>query len=171
MYTGGMKHGVRRAGEKQERGQRLLPAMLLGLFVGGCSSYEAPSLDVAAVRLREQTAQGVVFDFTLDAENSNSEAIPLRSVRYTLYLDGDPVFTGFRSPEATLRRFGTQQVKLPAVMELGAGKSRPTGTVDYRLEGTIEYITPGELAKLLYDSDIQRPTVSFLKEGKIDLGS
>ena len=152
---------------------RVLAAITAGFLavLPSCTSYAPPELDVADVSVRGTTQEGMILDFTLDAENMNSEALPLRSVRYTLYLNGAPVFTGFRSPEATLRRYGTQQVTLPAVMALGPGKEAPRGHIDYRLEGTIEYITPGELAKLLYDSNIQRPTVSFEKAGTLDIAT
>ncbi len=149
----------------------LLPVLALCSFLTACTSYSAPTLDVAAVKLGNQTPQGLVIDFTLDADNSNSESLPLQSVRYTLYLNGEPVFTGYRSPEATLRRFGTQQITLPAVVALGERRARPTGRAAYRLEGTLEYVTPGEIARILYDSEIQRPTVAFATQGELDLGS
>jgi len=144
---------------------------VLSVTLASCTSYTAPTLDVSSVRVRERTAQGVVLDFTFDADNSNAEALPLQSVRYTLYLDGNQVFSGYRSPEATLRRFGTQTITLPAVIPVGAGGPPRTGTVEYRLEGTLEYVTPGEIARILYDADIQRPTVSFREEGTIELGT
>lgn len=151
---------------------RLLPPVLAAIIavLPSCSSYAPPTLAVADVRLGEQTSEGMVIDFTLDADNSNAEALPLQSVRYTLYLNGEAVFTGYRSPEATLRRFGTQQISIPAVVALGSQRSRPTGRAEYRLEGTLEYLTPGEISRVLYDSEIQRPTVGFDQQGQIDLG-
>lgn len=147
----------------------LLLAAAAGLL-SGCTSYSAPTLDVVNVSLGEQTPQGMVIKFTLDADNVNSESLPLESVRYTLYLNDQAVFTGYRSPESTLRRFGTQQITLPAVVPLGGESARPFGQANYRLEGTLEYVTPGEIAKILYDAEIQRPTVVFSKEGVIELG-
>lgn len=150
---------------------RLWPIVLAATtaLLASCTSYTAPTLQVAETRVREETSQGIVLDFTLDADNSNSESLPLQSVRYTLYLNDEPVFTGYRSPEATLRRFGTQQITLPAVVPVDATHPRPTGMAEYRLEGTLEYLTPGEIAKILYDAEIQRPTVNFSKAGQIQL--
>jgi hypothetical protein len=149
---------------------RILSLAAVAALLSGCTSYSAPTLDVVNVSLGDQTPQGMVIKFTLDADNENSEPLPLESVRYTLYLNDEAVFSGYRSPESTLRRFGTQQITLPAVVELGGENARPTGRATYRLEGTLEYVTPGEIAKILYDAEIQRPTVGFSKEGVIELG-
>jgi len=155
-----------------------LPA-LATFVLGGCSSYLAPTLKVAEARVTERTAQGTVLSFTLDAENPNAVELPLREVRYTLDLDGQRVFEGFRSPEATIRRFAVQRVTLPAVvsagdaarlkLNLGAGGS--PGSIRYRLAGTLTYLTPGEIEEILFDNEIRRPTVSFEDSGEITLAA
>jgi Late embryogenesis abundant protein len=154
----------------------LMPVVVgaAGLLISsGCTSYAAPALSVADASVAERTPGGTTLRFLIDAENSNSEALPLRSVRYTLSLNGQEVFRGYRSPEATIRRFGTQQISLPAVIASGAagddGQPLPGGVANYRLEGTLEYLTPGSIALILYDAEISRPTISFSKEGEIDL--
>lgn len=140
----------------------------LGLLLGGCSAYEAPNLKVVDARVSERSTEGVVLMFTIDAENPNEEGLPLRSVDYRVSLDGREVFTGTRSAEATLRRYGTQQIRLPAVVALtepGAGET----AANYRIEGTLRYITPGEIAEILFDAGVRQPSVSFSGEGRADL--
>ncbi len=145
--------------------------VLGALAASGCSLYAPPALEVAGARLGEQSPQGVVMNFTLDADNINADALPLLSVRYTVWLNGRAVFTGYRSPEATVRRFGSQQITLPAVVSLADGQPRPTGRAEYRVEGTMEYVTPGGISRILYDAEIERPTVQFSMHGEIDLGA
>jgi hypothetical protein len=41
--------------------------------------------------------------------------------------------------------------------------------VPYRLSGTLQYITPGALAELLFDTGVSQPDVSFVQSGTIDL--
>lgn len=143
------------------------------LTLGGCSSYHAPTLRVTAATIGDQSPQGTVINFTLDAENSNAVELPLREVRYTLELEGRPVFEGFRSPEATIRRFAVQRVTLPAVVTAEdaarVGLNAAGGGIRYRLAGTLTYITPGEIEEILFDNEIRRPTVSFAEEGVVGI--
>lgn len=173
LYTAGMIH-ARESRWSSAVGLALVVAVVVAsLLVGGCSSYRAPTLMVTGAAVTERTDRGTVLGFTLDAENPNAVELPLREVRYTLELEGERVFEGFRSPEATIRRFAVQHVTLPAVVSaadasrLGLGAAG--GPVRYRLSGTLTYLTPGEIEEILFDNEIRRPTVSFAEEGVVAL--
>ncbi len=141
------------------------------LGLGGCSTYSAPALRVAKVEVGEQTSDGLVLRFAIDADNRNDIELPLREVNYTLRLDGKDVFTGVRSPEASLRRLGTQRIVFPAVVPLGPGVAAPSGLVRFEIAGNLEYTTPGQVAEILFDAGLRRPSVSFRDAGEIDLGA
>lgn len=149
------------------------PAWLLVLTasagLAGCTSYAPPSLTVAEAAIVEESPSGLVIDFAIDATNANAVELPLREVRYSLRLDGEEVFRGVRSPEATLRRLGTQRFTIPVAVRLDEA-NRPPGVVRYTLEGQLLYLTPGQLAEVLFDIRVRRPTVSFRQEGTVDLG-
>lgn len=146
-----------------------LAAMLV--FLSACAGPRQPSFRVAEVRAGERTDQGVAMTFVLDAENDNDVALPLRDVEYTVELDGQRAFSGTRSAEATLRRLGTQQVVLPAVVRTGDGGAiRTSGRVPYRISGTVTYVTPGQIAEILFDSGVRVPSVGFSGTGEVDLG-
>lgn len=147
---------------------RVLGVTIAAVLAGGCSSYEAPNLKVVDARVSERSAEGVVLMFTLDAENPNEEGLPLRTVDYRVSLEGREVFQGTRSAEATLRRYGTQQIRLPAVVALSE-PATSLSAADYRIEGTLRYITPGEIAEILFDAGVRQPGVAFSGEGKADL--
>lgn len=166
--------------ESRVVGSKSLSALvpfLVAFLLAGCSSYTAPTLRVTEAIVAERTSQGTVLGFTLDAENSNAVEMPLREVRYTLDLDGQRVFEGFRSPEATIRRFAVQHITLPAVVSaegaarLGLRPDASGGPIRYRLAGTLTYLTPGEIEEILFDNEIRRPTVSFEDSGEIRLGA
>lgn len=141
--------------------------MLAGL--GGCTSYQSPQLSVAGAVPTERTDDGAAMLFTLDARNDNDVALPLRTVEYSVELDGRPVFSGTRSGEATLRQQGTQQVRLPAVVALTPGTAASFGGRQrYRLSGSMFYVTPGQLAEVLFDAGVRTPSVPFSFEGEID---
>jgi hypothetical protein len=135
----------------------------------GCAQYRAPHLDVARIRLAEETPDGLVLNFALDARNDNPVELPLREVRYIVHLDGEQVFSGVRSPEANLRRLGTQRITVPAAIAID-GRERPAGLVRYAIEGELRYTTPGDIARILFDLHIHRPRIRFKDEGVIDLG-
>lgn len=137
-------------------------------LLGGCSSYEAPNLKVMEARVTERSGEGVVLTFTIDAENPNEESLPLRDVQYRVTLDGREVFSGKRSAEATLRRYGTQQIRLPAVVAMSE-PGASAAAANYRIEGTLWYTTPGEIAEILFDAGVRQPSVGFSGEGKADL--
>lgn len=148
----------------------LLPILTLALFMGGCESYSAPVLSMSRAEPTERTPDGCAMVFTLDARNENEDALPLRTVEYRLDLNGREVFVGTRSSESTLRRLGTQQLKLPAVVSLTPDtQSLVAGQSHYRLTGSIYYVTPGRLAETLFDSGVHTPSVDFTFEGDIDL--
>lgn len=140
---------------------------LAGALLAGCSTYDAPTLSVVDARITQETDAGVVIDFGLDASNTNEFEVPLERVSYTLRLDGRRVFTGTRSAEATVRRLGTQRVTLPAAIDL-AKFELPTGDVPYELSGSVVYVTPGEIAELLFDAGVRRPKAKFRHRGTLD---
>lgn len=149
---------------------RTLLAASVAAGLAGCSGHTAPTLSVAGSRLVQATPGGYVVAFDIDAQNANEVELPLREVRYSLTLDGREVFSGVRSPEATLRRLGTQRFTIPASVALEPGQAPPTGPTPYVLEGHLAYIAPGQIAQVLFDIRVRRPTVRFREEGVLDLG-
>lgn len=148
----------------------VLPILSLALLLGGCESYSAPLLSMSRAEPTERTPDGCAMLFTLDARNENEDALPLRTVEYRLDLNGREVFVGTRSAESTLRRLGTQQLKLPAVVSLTPDtQSLVSGQSHYRLTGSLYYVTPGRLAETLFDSGVHTPSIGFAFEGDIDL--
>lgn len=140
--------------------------------LGGCTSYTPPAMNVVKAEAKERTPDGAAMLFTLDARNDNEDALPLRSVEYRVDLDGQEVFSGTRSAEATLRRLGVQQITLPAVVALNspARQGLVQGKARYRLSGQMYYVTPGQLAELLFDAGVRTPSTPFSAEGEIDFG-
>lgn len=143
----------------------ILTAPIFGLI--GCSSADRPTIAFSSARITEETDAGMVISFVLDATNTNDFDVPLERVRYTLELGGEEVFSGTRSAEATIRRLGTQQITLPAAIDLTEHPA-PTGETPYVLAGSIVYVTPGEIAELLFDAGVRRPRMVFRHEGVLD---
>src|SRR5690606_20309534 len=94
----------------------LLTAALLPGALAGCSSYQPPVFEAVGVRETERTPEHAVIVFTVRATNPNREPMPLRRADYEVFLAGEPVFTGVRSPETTVNTYGTHEFDLPAVV-------------------------------------------------------
>ncbi|MEM9064928.1 MAG: LEA type 2 family protein [Planctomycetota bacterium] len=142
---------------------------LLSVALAGCSSHTTPTLHVVSAGVTERTPDGLKLEFALDAENPNDVPLTLREARYSLSLDGKTVFTGSRAPTATLARRSTQRLILPAVIPVQEA-AQLTGDVEYRLRGSLVYITPGELSERLFDARIRRPDADFGERGIIEFG-
>jgi hypothetical protein len=142
----------------------------VGLIVplGGCSGTARPTATVTDATIRDRSADAAVVEFVIEAANPNDIELPMREVVYTLSVDGKRVFSGKRDAQATMPRAGMQTIRIPAVVPLGEGGL----TADlhrYTLRGTIYYSLPSQLADVLFDAKLSRPSVGVADEGEIDL--
>lgn len=144
---------------------------LAALMLTGCSSYRAPTLSVTEAALADRTEQGTVVKFTINASHDNADVVPLREAHYTLELNGQRVFSGVRSAQCTLSRFGSQQFVIPAAVPAASLGVLSGAVVSYRLSGTLTYITPGAFAEVLFDTGVSRPSVGFSQQGTLDLST
>lgn len=145
----------------------LIAALLAAL--GGC--HAPPRLQVVGLESVQHTPDGYALDFRLEAINRNSFELPLLTISYELWLEGEQVFEGRRSGEATLRREGAQPLWLPVAVALAPGQRAPRGAVPYRLRGTVRYHTPGALSRSLFDARLVRPSEGFDLRGEIDFAA
>jgi hypothetical protein len=139
----------------------VLPALA---SLAGCTGYAPPRLEVTDARIVETSPDATVVRFTFEAENPNESELPLREIRYSVWIEGREVFGGIRSPESTLRRLGAQSFTIPAVI---AAAEAPAPAASYTIEGTLVYITPGSFAQVLFETGVRRPSVGFRHEGTL----
>lgn len=151
------------------RTRRPAVALLAGGTLVGCSA-EPPALRIADARVVERTGDTVVLAFTIEGDNPNEIELPLRFAEYSLEIDGKRVFEGERSPEATLRRLGNQAFILPAPVPMSS-LAGSAGQAPYRISGTLGYIAPGQIAEVLFDLGVSKPTVGFAFAGTVDLAA
>ena len=153
----------------------------------GCSWYKPPTMQAAGARVIDIAANlpseaqvaegssaggsGVAIEVMLDVTNPNDEGLPLRTVDYTVEIDGKEVYSGMRSAEATASRDSTQRVRLPASFVPSRVGVDPVGIKEYRVIGTMTYVTPGAFAQALFDSGARVPSVSFTTTGEIDFSA
>ena len=122
--------------------------------------------------MTEESEEAVAFTFELELQNPNPEPIELREFHYRLSMNGQEVYVGRRAASITLHAHALQTIELPAVMRYHlfgwTRRDRPQ-SLSYELKGTLLYMTPGELAEILLDIGVRRPTVTFAKVGRLDL--
>lgn len=144
-------------------------AALLGAgTLAGCRGAAAPTLSVVSVTVPEDTADGLVINIAVEADNPNRDPLPLRDVTYTVWLDGKEVFSGTRSAEATVRRFGTQVFVLPAVLPIPRDQ-RQAELAELRISGSVIYKKPSAFSQTLYEQGLVRPTAEFSYTAGLDL--
>lgn len=151
------------------RAARLFAVVLVGLSacaLGGCSTAKAPTFSVVEAKLTSESAEGYVVTFVLEGENRNGYPLPLREVEYRLVLEGETVFSGRRSAEATLPERATQRVVLPVSVPFADGVGLPA-SMAYELTGRVTYVIPGAIAELLFDNEIRKPRVGFAERGEL----
>jgi hypothetical protein len=140
-------------------GAALLPA---GCSLWSSGADETPTLTVGEPAIAQRTDAGDVLRFPVDALNPTDRPLSLKEVQYTLSVDGVPVTTVDRSPEATLPPFAPGTLSLPAAMPRGVGTP---GVSRYRLEGRLIFLPPSRFREILYEERLAAPSVSFVSEG------
>ncbi len=147
----------------------LAAALLAGSGPAGCTMIRRPAVSVARVAVNEVGGEAVGLGCVLELANPNAIPLRLDEFRYELSIDGETVYEGRRSAEATLGARSTRTITVPAVVPAGSwreaegGERRP----GYELRGTVRYRAPSDLARLLFDLKVRRPKAAFRGEGEI----
>lgn len=144
---------------------RLVLLLALWGALAMCGCVTRPTARVEGVEVSRTTDEAAVLSFTVVAQNAGETELPLRMVDYTLTIDGERVFRGRRSAEATLSRKDQQTVELPTPV---AWDDLPVREVRYRLRGRMGYTLPGIFWQAMFDAGLYRPHASFDYEGTID---
>lgn len=144
-----------------------MSALCGGAVLSGCESFTPPTLRVSEVVLAERSADAVVLNVTVEGENPNDIDLQLRDVTYRFEPEGGAAFSAVRSAEATLPRKGVGRFRVPVV--LTGADAATASEAQYRFAGTVEYLLPGSIAELLFDSGLRRPTAGFGENGRLDL--
>jgi hypothetical protein len=155
-------------------------AALVLLAAGGCSSYQSPRIEVLGASAMERTDEAQSLRLDLLLENPNNEALELRLFDYTVYVDDKRAYSGKRAAQATLNAGGSKQMSIPAVVVFaehgwsgadaeGHGGSGVPAQVQWRVQGTLLYITPGAIAEILLDTGVRKPTAGFSGSGNVVL--
>ena len=147
-----------------------LTAVVMVFTATGCGvrkllKVKRPSAQVTSVSVLSQSAEGVRVEVVVNMSNPNQTPLPLLRSQYRLTVDDVGSFEMTDALHRTLPAGGRQVVTLPAVFE-AAGVSL-TGT-RYTIAGSITYVPPGQIRKLLTESSIPLPSVPFQAAGQLE---
>lgn len=143
-----------------------------GLTLAGCSGYRDPSIVLSDARVLESTDEALTLRFTMDLTNPNDDPLKLVQFEYDLMVDGVKVYSGMRAAEATLASNSERQMHIPAVVLLDDLGWTPTAlppAAGYSIRGSVEYVTPGEIAQILFDTGVRTPQANFRGAGEVAL--
>ena len=154
----------------------------MALWVGsvaGCAGLgplTAPTATVSRVTVASQTPHGVRVEIDVELTNPNTVPLPLVDAHYRLtirdvgsFAFNDRVFRTIPAstsddPDAV----GRQIITLPVAFELpDPSTAHGIGHWAYDAKGKISYEPPGEIRKLLTESNLPLPTTSFRAAGQV----
>jgi hypothetical protein len=138
---------------------------LLSAIAGGCSGtpgFEYPTAKAVAVRIDEQTDQGVRVIVLVNMNNPNDYPLPLIEGSYTVNVSGLGSFHDGARSVRTLPSRGTETIEMPAAF---ATKGAPVVGRQYDVSGWITFQPPSNLRALMTDMDIPLPDVGFALSG------
>jgi hypothetical protein len=144
--------------------------LLLMMILTGCALYDrtqdpkiwSPIATVTSVRLVEQTDQGAVLKITIGLVNPNAVALPLKGTSYTLAVGG-ATNSYHDLPNSTLPAGGDQTVELTAALPATTNLSGAA----VKVHGSVTYVPPGEIRRLLTESKVPLPSASFNYTGAV----
>ncbi len=143
-------------------------ALLVTVLLAGCSAYRTPQIEVLGAALAERSDEAEVWRIELSLTNPNSEPFELREFDYRFSVDGQSVYLGRRAAEATLSARSEKRLQIPAVVRFdrcaAAGEGSLTGR-SWQIDGSLLYVTPGEIAEMLLDTGARKPRVGFSGSG------
>ncbi len=149
--------------------QLLLPlAALLALVMslGACSSGSGrPEFRVIEARVEDTSPDqpgASVVAFYLEGVNESRDPIPLRDIRFSATVQGKSVDVR-RAGEATLGRFSTRRIRVPAAFE---GQTFAPGDT-FAINGIVRYEAQGAFARTLYDAGWVDHSVAFSGNGTL----
>lgn len=160
---------------KHAGGLSLICVILLGMMtVGqtGCSVYrkfKSPDLKAMVVekvdvKLAGQSSEAAKLDVTLTINNPNGTALPLVKTDMTVSIGS----LGQASTQYLLHRTvpanGTQTITIPVVI---LTSEQITAGTSFSAKGVVSYEPPGELRKLMTESNVPLPAVVFDLQGQM----
>ena len=142
---------------------------LLALLTG--CSVTPPAVRVSEATLIETTDEALQVDLRIDLVNANPDPLKLELLTYTFAIGGQTVFTGWRSAEATISAYGRRTPWIPAIVRYEqVDWVEVPPSAEWSVQGTLIYVTPGQLAEILLDTGVRRPRVQFSGAGEVPLG-
>lgn len=97
--------------------------MTLALITFGCAnpllSLQSPKVTLSDLRLQSISVFEQRYAVGLRIQNPNAEALPIRGMQFTLYVNHAELAHGVTREEITLPAYGEQLVKVDVVSSLG----------------------------------------------------
>ncbi len=123
-----------------------------------------PTAEVRSVAIDQITDEGATVRLHVELTNPNDVALPVSETRYRLSV-GEHVFEFTALPPVTMPAGGSQMFSLTAAF---AAPGESLRGQEYDLSGWVVYEPPGEIRKILTDSNIPLPSIGFSDRGVLE---
>jgi LEA14-like dessication related protein len=139
---------------------------LLSGCAGMTSDLQAPRLSLVSANMTSADVFSQQFRVRVKAENPNARALPVKSIDYKLFLEGDAFAEGVSAAPFSVPAYGEREFDLTIrtnfVSSVGRLLSRLTGSgnriVQYTFTGSVTVDMPFS------------PKLKFAESGMVDLG-
>jgi len=152
----------------------LFLVLLAGHLLAGCaSSIDAPTAAVTSIALVDQSVSGAKVRVTVELKSENSVPLPLIDCDYQVMLEGFGTFS-FRDlpnkaiPAQRTDINGGPATQIVSLLAVFATDGRDVKGAACRVSGSMAYEPPGEIRKIMTDSAVPLPRVSFSGEAKLE---
>jgi LEA14-like dessication related protein len=144
----------------------ILCVALLGACTGMSSKVQAPRLTIVSANMTSADIFTQQFRVRVHAENPNDSALPIKSIDYKLFLEGDSFAEGVSEAPFVVPAKGEKEFDLTMrtnfVSSIGRLLSRLNGTSS----NVIQYAFAGTVVVDMRFS----PKLKFAESGTVDLG-
>ena len=129
-------------------------------------------MQVGQPRIVDRSSEAIAASIPIELSNPNHDALRLVKFDYIVEVNGERAFAGQRAAQTTLASSGTRNVEIPFVIpfeRLGWEPQSLPASAEYRVRGKLEYVTPGEIAQILFDTGVRTPRAGFADSGTLTL--
>lgn len=151
---------------------RILAIIAFMAAMCGCSGFREPVVTIVNAQITETSDSAIGLGLRLDLANSNNEPVELYEFTYAVTINGTGTYRGRWAASATLPSNGSRQLLIPAVVrydQLGWTENSLPAEARFDVRGSLLYKAPGDIAEILFDIGVRKPTVSFSGQGILKL--
>src|SRR5262245_38098596 len=147
--------------------RKLLPLAVALLAFASCATprLQPPQLMLARVSLTSGDMFSQLFRLRIHVHNPNDRALPVKSIEYVLFLEGDPFAEGTSTAPFVVPARGDQEFDLDVHTNFVSSLGRLTSRLASKGSDDVDYVFEGRIAL----GSALAPKLRFSEKGTVPL--